>query len=207
MALLNGLLETPLEDLSEGSLTAIFRSGQAAGLEMHKFKRTMGLARVRRVFGLLQSFAPGNLLDVGSGRGAFLWPLLDEFPELPVTAIDQDPVRARDIEAVRMGGIDRLTGHRMDITELAFERRSFDVVTALEVLEHIPAVPEALAEIVRVARRFVVLSVPSKPDDNPGHIHLLDQDRLRRLFADLGITRVRFDYVPGHLVAVANVQD
>ena len=40
-----------------------------------------------------------------SGRGAFLWPLLDEFPHLLVTAIDEDPIRARDIQAVRLGGI------------------------------------------------------------------------------------------------------
>ena len=51
-----------------------------------------------------------------------------------------------------------------------------------------------------------MLSVPSQPDDNPSHIHLLDEKALRRLFSGLGITRVTFDYVPGHLVAVANVQ-
>ena len=112
--------DAPLDDLAEDALLRIFQIGQAAGLEMHKFKRTMGLARVRRVFGVLRSLAPEDLLDVGSGRGAFLWPLLDEFPDLPVTAIDEDPIRARDIQAVRLGGIDALTGHQMDATKLDF---------------------------------------------------------------------------------------
>jgi ubiquinone/menaquinone biosynthesis C-methylase UbiE len=94
----------------------------------------------------------------------------------------------------------------MDATKLGFPAGTFDVVSLLEVLEHIPAVPKALAEAVRVARRFVVLSVPSKPDDNPDHIHLLSEKTLRRLFSDVGITRVTFDYVPGHVIAVANVQ-
>lgn len=199
------LATIPLEDLPEDDLAAIFSCGQAAGLEMHKFKRTMGLARVQRVFGVLRNIGPAELLDVGSGRGAFLWPLMDEFPSLPVTAIDDDPVRARDIEAVRLGGIDRLTGHKMDAAKLDFPVSAFDVVSLLEVLEHIPNVPKALAEALRVARRFVVLSVPSKPDDNPDHLHLLDEKTLRRLFSDLGITRVTFDYVPGHVIAVANV--
>jgi hypothetical protein len=194
-----------LRDLSDQALLEIFQAGQAADLEMHKFKRTTGLARVRRVFGVLRNIAPESLLDIGSGRGAFLWPLLDEFPDLIITAIDEDPIRARDIQAVRLGGIDALTGHQMDATKLDFPAGAFDVVTLLEVLEHIPAVPKALAEAVRVARRFIVLSVPSQPDDNPGHVHLLDQDTLRRLFSDLGVTRVTFDYVPGHLVALANV--
>lgn len=172
---------------------------------MHKFKRTMGLARVHRVFGVLRNIGPADLLDIGSGRGAFLWPLLDEFPELRVTAIDDDPLRARDIEAVRLGGIDQLAGQQMDAAKLVFPAGAFDVVTLLEVLEHIPAVPKALAEAVRVAKRFVVLSVPSQPDDNPDHIHLLSEKTLRRLFSDVGITRVTVDYVLGHLVAVANV--
>ncbi len=199
------LREMPLDELSADALTAIFRCGNTAGLEMHKFKRPMGLARVRRVFGLLRALLSEDLLDVGSGRGAFLWPLLDEFPHLTVTAIDEDPIRSRDIQAVRLGGIDRLTGYRMDAAQLDFPAGAFDVVTLLEVLEHIPAVREALSEAVRVARRFVVLSVPSQPDDNPGHIHLLDEKTLRRFFSGSGVTRVSFDYVPGHLMAVANV--
>jgi hypothetical protein len=32
------------------------------------------LPRVRKVLGVLRGVHPANLLDVGSGRGAFLWP-------------------------------------------------------------------------------------------------------------------------------------
>jgi 2-polyprenyl-3-methyl-5-hydroxy-6-metoxy-1,4-benzoquinol methylase len=172
------LHDAPLDDLAEVALATIFQAGQAAGLEMHKFKRTMGLARVQRVFGVLRNIAPIDLLDIGSGRGASLWPLLDEFPALPVTAIDEDPIRARDLHAVHLGGVDRLNGHQMNATKLDFPAGAFDVVTALEVLEHIPSVPQALAEAVRVVRRFIVLSAPSQPDNNPGHIHLLAETTL-----------------------------
>ena len=106
-------------------------------------------------------------MDIGSGRGVFLWPLLTELPYRPVTAIDLLPHRLAVIDAVRRGGIERLTCARMDATGLGFPDNSFDVVTMLEVLEHIPHPRRALAEVVRVAARFVILSVPSKPDDNP----------------------------------------
>lgn len=199
------LTTRPLADWSQSEFAELFRQGDAAGLKLHKFKRTMGLPRVRRVLGQLRGLGASNQLDVGSGRGVFLWPLLDTFPYLPITAIDQDERRAHDLEAVRLGGIDTLTAHRTDVTALSFPENSFDVVTMLEVLEHIPDSTAALANVIRVARRFVILSVPSKEDDNPEHIHLFDQERLRTMLTELGITRVNFEYVPGHMIAVVNV--
>lgn len=198
------LRATRLEELSGDQLVELFELGREAGLKLHKFKRTMGLARVQRVFGVLHSLAHQNQLDIGSGRGVFLWPLLDEFPWLPVTAVDHSPQRSADLQAVQLGGVAQLTPHQMDATNLEFEDGQFEVVTILEVLEHIPQVELAVAEVARVARRFVVLSVPSHEDDNPEHIHLLSQDRLRELFAAVGHHRVNFDYVPGHLIAVVN---
>ena len=195
---------TPLDQLTPAELTAIFQAGEASGLKLHKFKRTMSLARVKRVLGVLQGLAPRNLLDVGSGRGAFLWPLLSQFPSLTVTAIDQDAQRSSDLQAVHLGGIAQLTAARADVTDLPFEDDAFDVVTMLEVLEHIPAASQAIREAVRVADRFVVLSVPSKPDDNPQHIHLFDEAKITNLFHDTGVTRLTFDYVLNHMLVVAS---
>src|SRR5579859_5196580 len=110
---------------------------------------------------------PRTLLDIGSGRGAFLWPLLDAFPGLPVTCADILDHRVAGIQALHDGGIATLTAAQADATALPFADGSFDVVTQLEVLEHIPDTRRALAEICRVARRFVVLSVPMHADDNP----------------------------------------
>jgi ubiquinone/menaquinone biosynthesis C-methylase UbiE len=93
----------------------------------------------------------------------------------------------------------------MDTTCLDFADRSVDVVTFLEVLEHIPEPGKALAEAARVAHRFVVVSVPSKEDDNPEHIHLFTRAALEELFAAAGARRVRFDAVLNYLIAVAAV--
>jgi len=76
-----------------------------------------------------------------------------------------------------------------------------------EMLEHIPNATQALAEAVRVAARFVVLSVPSKPDTNPEHIHLFDEARIRDMFDAAGAASVNVSYVLNHLIAVARVGD
>jgi 2-polyprenyl-3-methyl-5-hydroxy-6-metoxy-1,4-benzoquinol methylase len=184
---------------------AVIARGLAAGLRLHKFKRNTDLPRVRRVLGALRGMAPESLLDVGSGRGTFLWPLLEAFPALPVTAIDKDPRRAADLGAVARGGVARLTACCMDAESLSVDDRAFDVVTSLEVLEHMPHPERAIAHAVRAARRFVVVTVPSKEDDNPEHIHLFDAEALRSLFAGAGVATVQFDYVRGHILAIASL--
>jgi ubiquinone/menaquinone biosynthesis C-methylase UbiE len=207
IGLANDLLGTDLELLTDGDFEAIFQAGGNADLRIHKFKRTMALPRVHRVFGILRSLAPTGVLDVGSGRGTFLWPLLDAFPDLAVLALDQDAVRARDIQAVCLGGIRRLFCLQMDATHIAVKDNAFPVVTMLEVLEHISDPQMALKEVVRVAEQFVIASVPSKEDNNPEHLHLFDRETLARMFVQAGTARVTFDYVPGHLIAVARVSN
>lgn len=198
-------MSRPLDALREEDLLALVRLGHERGLRLHRFKRTMGLPRVARVLGALKGIGPSDLLDIGSGRGAFLWPLLDAFPWLPVTALDRLDYRVADIQTVRDGGVESLTPARGDITALAFDDASFDVVTLLEVLEHVPDTVRALAEVCRVARRFIVLSVPSQPDENPEHIHLFSAALLEPLLRTAGAARVTFDYTPGHIIAVAKV--
>ena len=52
-----------------------------------------GCRAYARVLGTLRGIAPTHLLDIGTGRGVFLWPLLDAFPSLMVTAVERDDVR------------------------------------------------------------------------------------------------------------------
>ena len=194
-----------LPDLPSCSNEDALGAGADAGIRIHRFKRTSGLQRVRKVLGILQGLAPAELLDVGSGRGVFLWPLLDRFPAPPVTAIDVLDYRVADIDAVRRGGIDRLTALRADVTDLPLVDDAVDCSTALEVLEHLENPAAAAAELVRVTRRFVVASVPSKADDNPEHIQLFDGDSLRQLFLDAGARRVGIEYILNHIIAVVTL--
>lgn len=181
----------------EGLLAA----GRAGGLRMHKFKRTE-LPRVRKALGILQGLQPESLLDVGSGRGTFLWPLLHELPQLAVTALDVSERRVADLDAVRRGGIERLRAVRGDLTALPFEDGEFDGVSVLEVLEHLERPVLGLREALRVARSFVLASVPSKPDDNPEHLHFFEAAEFEALSREAGASSFRMEHVLNHRLAV-----
>jgi 2-polyprenyl-3-methyl-5-hydroxy-6-metoxy-1,4-benzoquinol methylase len=201
-AYVRGKLGRAAEGLSHEELIA---AGLAAGLRLHKFKRNAELPRVRKVLGILRGLVPANLLDVGSGRGTFLWPLLDAFPWLEVTAVDLNPTRVADMAAVAAGGVSNLRALRMDAERLDPGDGYADVVTALEVLEHLKSPQKAAAEAVRVARRYVIASVPSKEDDNPEHVNLFDARGVESLFLDAGARGVKVEYVLNHMIAVAKV--
>lgn len=180
-----------------GNLPAdeLFALGRKHGLRLHRFKRTMGLPRVNAVIGALQGIAPSNLLDIGTGRGVFLWPLLDQFSELEVTTVEQDERRAEHLRAVRNGGINRLTVLQCDASCVPLADDTYDVVTVLEVLEHQHDPAQLTREAVRLASRFVVASVPSRADDNPEHIQLFTGKTLEKLLMDAGAASVNVSYV------------
>ena len=206
-SLLEGrLLSAELAELSHAEFESILEIGARCGIKLYHFKRSdRTLPRVNKVIGFLKGIYFENLLDVGSGRGVFLLPFLDEFPHASVTAVDVLDKRIALWNDIRCGGVSRLTVVGANICESPFPERSFDVVTMLEVLEHIPDVEAAVRAAVRAARRHVVVTVPSKEDDNPEHIHLLTKDKLTEMFIAAGVKRLSFDGVPGHLFMIASI--
>lgn len=200
------LLEMPLEVLTDGELAAIVELGEKTGQKLYPFKTGKSeLPRVRQVLGFLHGIEFETLLDVGSGRGVFLLPFMEEFPHVKVTSLDLLEKRVTFLNELAAGGYTQLTAHLSNICNQPFPEDSFDVVTLLEVLEHIPEVSKAIAAAVKMAKRYVVVSVPSKPDDNPEHIHLLTKDILTELFEQAGCTKLHFSGVNGHLIMVATV--
>jgi len=206
-ALDKALLQKPLDELTAQECRLLEQAGKDAGLKMYRFKDHADMARVQKVLGFLRGVWPQSLLDVGSGRGVFLFPFLRAFPQTPVTSLDVLDYRVQFLDDVRAGGVETLTALEKDICHWDMPDHSFDVVTLLEVLEHIPDVESAVRSAVRLARRFVVLTVPSKPDDNPEHIHLLTKPVLTELFNRAGCTHLSFDGVNGHLFMAARLEE
>lgn len=204
-ALERALTETPVEALTDAECECLRSAGQTAGLKLYRFKPHDDLPRVQKVMGFLRGVWPESLLDVGSGRGVFLFPLMAAFPHLPVTSMDLLDYRVQFLQDVAAGGMAQLTAIQGSICDCALPDKAFDVVTLLEVLEHIPDVEAAIRSALRLARRYVVVTVPSKPDNNPEHIHLLTKERLTELFSRAGCTQLRFDGVPGHLFMIASL--
>ena len=200
------LLETPLDSLSETELAAIVELGQQTGQKLYPFKAEKeNLPRVRRVLGFLMGTGLTSLLDVGSGRGVFLLPFLEAFPWVEVTAVELQEKWVTFLQELSQGGCERLNAVQADFCTGAFPESCADVVTMLEVLEHMPEPEKAVQAAVKAAKSYVVVSVPSKEDDNPEHIHLLTKEKLTKIFHEAGCTRLHFDGVNGHLILIAGV--
>ena len=88
-----------------------------------------------------------RLLDAGCGTGHFSAFFAERGFE--VTGADVSPEM---IEIARQKTIPKATFQLADITALPFKDESFDVVTAITVLEFIPEREKALQEMIRVLR-------------------------------------------------------
>ena len=202
----NKLMFGALSELTEDECKRIIEVGKDLGLKLYHFKKSdRMLPRVNAVIGFLKSIYFENILDVGSGRGVFLLPFFDEFPNISVTAIDVLDKRVDLLEDISRGGVERLSVKAASICDKPFEEDSFDVVTMLEVLEHIPDVEAAVAAAMAIAKKYVVVTVPSNEDSNPEHIHLLTKDILSEYFNACGAKKLTFGGVPGHLFMIAKV--
>lgn len=111
-----------------------------------------------KVRAALLPMQPDSLLDAGCGEGESIRFL---GPDLP------DIYKGFDLSEECVSFCqERFLQHEFqtaDITALPFEDLSFDAAICLEVLEHLPHPERALAELERVARRGLVLSVPHEP--------------------------------------------
>jgi SAM-dependent methyltransferase len=95
-----------------------------------------------------------------------------------------------------------LTFRAASAYDLPFPNDTFDCVCSLEVLEHLERPGDALAELARVSRRSVLVSVPREPlwrlvhvlagrdlrrlGDTPGHINHWSSAELERLVSGYG---------------------
>ena len=196
------LKNSSVDSLEQFQIEELIEFGNKKKLKLHRFKKTMVLPRVSKVLGYLKGIYPQTILDIGTGRGVFLWPLLDAFPNLEVTCADILPYHIQFLEAVKAGGMNNIQPVLQDIGKLDFGHKSFDVVTFLETLEHVPNPEKALRNAFRMAKKALILSVPSKEDDNPEHIHLLKEDFFTGYFVNRTDCKVSFDYVLNHLIVL-----
>ena len=105
--------------------------------------------------------APDSALDVGCGEGVLTERFAERLGAGRVAGVDlEDPkLRAEWDRRARPN----LEFRSYDGGDLPFRRNDFDIACAIEVLEHVPDPEHTLAEMVRVARRHVLVSVPREP--------------------------------------------
>ena len=105
--------------------------------------------------------APGSVLDVGCGEGVLTHEWAARLGDGPVVGIDLDDPKLRAEWARRSRP--NLEYRAADATALDFADGDFDLAAAIEVLEHVPDPEGTVAEMARVARRHLLVSVPREP--------------------------------------------
>jgi SAM-dependent methyltransferase len=113
---------------------------------------------------LFSRAAPGSVLDVGCGEGVLTYEWAERIGEGRVVGIDLEDPKLQGEWALRTRPNLSFVAVSGDPLPLAFEDGEFDLVAAIEVLEHVPDPRATLAEMARVARGgHLLVSVPREP--------------------------------------------
>ena len=169
---------------------------------MFKLEDTYWYFRGRRsiIGGLLQKYLninakPLRILDVGCGTGLMLEHLQGR---------NQKPVGLDSHELsmiyCRKRGVERLT--RGDVTRLPFADNSFDLIMALDMMEHVEDDRALLSEFHRVAApgARIMLTVPAHPflwsehDEALHHYRRYQRKPLLNLLKESGFRPIRYSY-------------
>ena len=123
--------------------------------------RRMMAAFERDVDGLLATTGARSLLDVGCGEGIVTERWAAAMPEVRIVGLDlEDPDLPAEWAKRARPNLEFLAGSAY---ELPFAEDEFDVVAGIEMLEHVPDPELVLAEMRRVARTHLLVSVPREP--------------------------------------------
>jgi len=156
-----------------------------------------------------------DVLEVGSGTGAFAERLRAEVPAMALLATDQS---GRFVELIGERGI---PAQLMDVQTLLMGDASYDVVIAMWMLYHVPDLERGLAEIRRVLRPGGTLVAVTNGDEHVADLRReAGGDALRTAFSSengAGSLRRHFGEVrrqdlcpravlPDHAAAVAYLE-
>jgi SAM-dependent methyltransferase len=144
------------------------REGTVTGNTYDKYGSTNPVVRrlMARFEGTLDELFtqadPQSLLDVGCGEGVLTHQWARRLgDERRVVGIDLDDPALHAEWAKRTAP--NLEYRVMKAENLPFADDEFDTATAIEVLEHVPDAEHTVAEMARVAKRWLLVSVPREP--------------------------------------------
>jgi len=110
---------------------------------------------------LWQRASPRSVLDVGCGEGVLTSEWAGRLGDGRIVGIDLEDPKLQAEWATRQQP--NLEYRVEEATSLSFGDDEFDMATAIEVLEHVPDPEATVAEMARVAERWVLVSVPREP--------------------------------------------
>jgi SAM-dependent methyltransferase len=143
---------------------------------------------------------PQSVLDVGCGEGVLTSEWAERLDGRRIVGIDlDDPKLHAEWDKRRRPNLEF---RAEEATRLSFADDEFDMATAIEVLEHVPQPEQTLAEMARVASRWLLVSVPREPiwrmvnmargaywgslGNTPGHVNHWTQVGFKSLLTQYG---------------------
>lgn len=168
---------------------------------------------------LIQNFdAEDKLLEVGCGIGITSMRIHQMLSGQHMEVSDVTPYFVQQLQESDFP----LPVKQESVLNLQREDNSFDVVFLLEVLEHLEDYEQALRELFRVSRKYVVISVPNEPlwrilnmargkywsqwGNTPAHVNNWTATGIRRLLNQYGQVEKTYYPVPWSIV-LARVSD
>ncbi len=150
----------------------------------------------KSVVRLVKTTGASHILDAGCGEGFTLHELHADGIQAAMLGADLSHTALAWNRANQMSPSPLIIA---DVRHLPFSPNKFDLVICLEVLEHVPDATAGLSELLRVARDYVLVSVPHEPffrganllrgrylrrlGNNPEHLHTYSGHALRRLLS------------------------
>ena len=129
----------------------------------HTSKNPLQRFLIERFFSSLVSLAkplnPKKVLDAGCGEGFSLNKLIINNVGEELEGIENSK------EAIILGKklFPKAKIKLGSIYDLPYNSNNFDLVLCTEVLEHLENPQKALSEIIRVSKKYIILSVPNEP--------------------------------------------
>ena len=105
--------------------------------------------------------APASILDIGCGEGVLTSQWAEQIGDGRVVGLDLDDAKLTAEWTARARP--NLAFQTFDGADLPFADGEFDLVAAIEALEHVPDPERKVAEMARVAGRHLLVSVPREP--------------------------------------------
>ncbi|MDW5598272.1 class I SAM-dependent methyltransferase [Conexibacter stalactiti] len=120
---------------------------------MSNFERTLGE--------LFLQASPSSVLDVGCGEGVLTHQWALALGDKRIVGIDLDDPKLLAEQATRTAP--NLEYRVMKAENMPFSDDEFGLASAIEVLEHVPDPAHTVAEMARVAKDHLLVSVPREP--------------------------------------------
>jgi ubiquinone/menaquinone biosynthesis C-methylase UbiE len=158
--------------------------------------------RIQRIIEMIPKGVT-SLADIGCGNGIFLNTLKQSGKISKLIGIDFSNLAMEDLQTEKLVG---------DITDIPLKTNSYEIVSALEVLEHLDKYEfeKAKKELSRVSSRYILISVPFNEDleieffkcpsckthfNTSHHKRTFSEEKMKRLFIKEGFNPIDIQYI------------